>query len=77
MIAASHIRWSDNDSYFGPFLYAPDKDHRFAIVLGSGDGDEYPGCRLRMSAFGHTLIVVLPSVIKPWKKKVIVPRMEQ
>jgi hypothetical protein len=70
MIAANRIRWSDNDSYFGPFIYAPDKYRNFAVVLGSGDDEDYPGCRLRMSAFGHTLILVLPAIIKPFKRKV-------
>lgn len=73
MISARRIRWSDNDTYFGPFLYAPDKYRNFSIVIGSGDDEEYPGCRIRMSAFGHTFIAVLPPIIKPWKKKVVVP----
>jgi hypothetical protein len=70
---AQRIRWSDDDHHFGPFIYAKDKYHNLACVLGSGDDDEYPGCRLRMSAFGHTLIIVLPPIIKPWKRKVMVP----
>ena len=73
MSATNRIRWSDNDSYFGPFLYAPDKYRNFECILGSGDDEDYPGCRLRMSAFGHTLIVALPEIIKPWKIKVVVP----
>lgn len=64
------IRWSDSDHYFGPFTYARDRRgyRPYAILLGSGDGGDYPGCRLRMSAFGHTLILALPPVIKPWKE---------
>jgi hypothetical protein len=63
------IRWSgEGDRYFGPFTYANDKRYRpAAIMLGSGDGDDYAGCFLRMSAFGHTLIIALPPVLKPWR----------
>lgn len=70
MSIAHRIRWSDNDRYFGPFTYARDnRGYRpFAIMLGSGDGDDYPGCRLRLSGFGHTLIIALPAVIKPWRR---------
>jgi len=67
-----HIRWGDNDSYFGPFTYAKDKrDGRsLAVVLGSGD-EEYPGCRIRLGVLGHTLICALPPIIQPWKRKVV------
>lgn len=65
------IRWSDNDRYFGPFTYARDRSYRpLAVVLGSGDDDDYPGCRLRVSAFGHTVIAPLPAIIRPWREKV-------
>lgn len=63
------MRWSDNDHYLGPFTYARDgRGYRpIALMLSSGDGDDYPSCRFRMSAFGHTLIVALPAIIKPWR----------
>jgi len=63
------IRWSDNDRYFGPFTYSRDGKHYrpFAIMLGSGR-EEYEGCRLRLSAFGHTLNIALPAIIKPWRR---------
>ena len=66
-------RWSDNDRHFGPLTYARDqRGYRpLALVLGSGDGDEDPGCRLRVSGFGHTVIVALPAIIKPWRRKVV------
>lgn len=70
MIATRRIHWSDDDHHFGPFLYASDKCRNFACVLGSGDDEDYPGCRLRISALGHTVILVLPPIIKPWKKVV-------
>jgi hypothetical protein len=65
------IRWSDSDAYFGPLTYAKDKyGNNFALVLGSGDDEDYPGCRLRVSAFGHTIILALPPIIRPWRRKV-------
>jgi hypothetical protein len=65
---STRIRWGDNDFYFGPFTYARDKYRSFTIMLGSGDGDDYPGCRLRLSGFGRTLIIALPSIIRPWAR---------
>lgn len=62
------IRWSDNDKYLGPFTYAYEPRYRkLAVMLGSGDGDDYPGCRLRICVGAHTLIAALPPIIKPWK----------
>ncbi len=57
------IRWSDNDRYWGPFTYARGDSRRFAIMLGSGDGDDYPHCRLRFSAFRRSFIIRLPGFI--------------
>ena len=64
-------RWGDNDIYFGPFTYARDRRYRpRAIVLQSGC-DEYPGCQLRISGFGHTFITAVPRwLIKPYREKV-------
>lgn len=67
-------RWGDNDRYLGPFTYAsPSKQgyRSLSIILASGDGDERPGCSLRLSAAGHTLIISLPAVIRPERKKVV------
>lgn len=61
------LRWGDNDRYFGPFTYAPSDYDRWAIMLGSGRED-YPYCRIRFSAFNHTLILRLPPIIKPSRK---------
>ena len=72
-IANLHYRWSDNDRRLGPFIYARDRRWKpLAMVLASGDEEEdhRAGCKLRMSAFGHTLIVALPAIIKPWRRKV-------
>lgn len=63
------IRWSDNDRYWGPFTFSRASHYRpTGIMLGSGDNDDYPGCRIRFSVAGHTLIVALPSLLKPWRK---------
>ena len=76
--ARNRRRWSDNDRYFGPFTYARDNSGRswtFAAELESGD-DEYPGCQIRLRAFGHTFISALPAIVKPWKRWVDTSRYE-
>ena len=71
------IRWSDSDRYYGPFTYAPDSSYRnLAIMLGSGDADDYPGCRLRISIGKRTLIIALPAIIKPFRRWVDTSRYE-
>lgn len=61
-------RWSgDKDFHFGPFITfcKADPHHKtWGIRLDSGGGD-YPGCSLRFSVAGHTLIIELPPIIKP------------
>lgn len=65
-----HIRWSDDDRYFGPFTYAKSKYHSLAFILGSGE-DDYPGCRLRIAVLGHTLLIALPYwCLQPCRRKV-------
>lgn len=68
----SYYRWSDNDHRFGPFIYARERGawRPLALVLMSGDENEdaRAGCKLRMSAFGHTLIAFLPPLIRPWRR---------
>ena len=71
------IKWSDNDRYLGPFTLSRNGTFRHTgIILGSGDGDEYAGCRLRISLFGWTLISALPPIIKPWRRWVDTSRHE-
>lgn len=72
------IRWSKNDRYLGPFTYSRDnRGYRpISAMFSSGDGVDYPGCRFRYSAFGHTLIVALPAIIKPWRRWVDTSRYE-
>lgn len=73
MTYVHRARWSDNDKYFGPFTYAKaEGKHAYrpwAIVLSSGC-DEYPGNTLRFSGFSRTLIIALPNIIRPWRRKV-------
>lgn len=61
-------RWSDNERRFGPFLVSAANGFRHtAILLNSGD-DEDRGCHFRISINGHTLIVALPPILKPWMR---------
>jgi hypothetical protein len=66
---AKHRRWSDENHHFGPFTYSRCRDgyKPLAIVLNSGAG-ENPGCHVRLNGLGHTLIIELPQVIKPWRQ---------
>lgn len=63
------IHWSDSDRYFGPFTYASSDWRKYAIVLGSGDDDDYPGCRLQISFGTRTVIVALPPIVKPQRER--------
>lgn len=64
----SYCRLTDNDRHIGPF----DLGERSAswrpisLVLQSGC-DEYPGCALVARAFGWTLRLRLPQIIKPFE----------
>lgn len=65
-------RWGDSDTYVGPFTFARDRTWKpLGIHLQSTD-DEDRGCSLRMSAFGGTMIIALPSwVLRPERRKVV------
>jgi hypothetical protein len=66
-------RWGDNDHYFGPFTWSYSNSYpHWAVVLRSqaeegGDGGQ---CTLRISLRKATLIVVLPGIVRPERKKV-------
>jgi hypothetical protein len=64
-------RWGDNDRHIGPFTYARDKHYRSTTIILSSGEDEYPGCNLRLSALGRTLIIELPQIIQPYRRKVV------
>ena len=66
------IRWRRDDWYLGPLTYAHEIVRSFsprplAVIFGAGEdeslGDEY--CYLRVSGFGHSVILRLPLIIRP------------
>lgn len=63
------LRWGDHDRYLGPFTYARERGsyRSFCIEIGTGYHED-ERCRLRLAAFGHTLIVALPPIVKPERK---------
>jgi hypothetical protein len=64
-------RWGDNDTYIGPFTFARDRRYKHLGVSLTSTDDEDRGCSLRISGFGMTFIVALPSwVLRPERKKV-------
>lgn len=64
-------RWNDTERRFGPLTVARDRrtSRYFALVLDSGD-EERPGCTLRLSVFGRTLILDCPPILRPYREKV-------
>lgn len=65
-----YYRWGDNDRRWGRLIYSRNGSYNpLAIVLASkGEEDEEAFNTLRISGFGHTLVVILPQIIKPWKR---------
>lgn len=64
-------RWSDNQKQWGPFTHARDTGEKpLGIAICSGDED-HPGCHLMLRGFGHTVIVELPPILKPWREQII------
>jgi len=77
MKAYARARWSDNDHYWGPFTFARGDYYRcLAIMLCSGDGEDYHGCSLRVSIGRTTVLLALPQIIKPWRRWVDTSRYE-
>lgn len=62
-------RWSDSDKHFWFFTYST-SPHGTGLTLCSGD-DENPGCCLRLHAFKRTLVIELPPILRPHRKKVM------
>lgn len=61
-------RWTDSDKHFGPFTYGLGRAYKaYGLLIDSGDGDESPGCCLRIHFGPHTVIVELPQIIKTWR----------
>jgi hypothetical protein len=65
-------RWSDHDHHLGRFItYARDTYGKpFGVVIDSGEG-EHPGCHLLLRGFGHTLLIELPPIVRPWRQKIV------
>lgn len=65
-------RWSDHDRHIGRFItYARDTYGKpLGIVIDSGEG-ESPGCHLRVRGFGHTVLIDLPPIVRPWRRKIV------
>lgn len=66
-------RWSDNDSHLGHFItYAPrDGEPWWGAILDSGDDEESPGCHLRLYLGWCTVLIDLPQIIQPHRRKVL------
>lgn len=62
-------RWSDNDRHFGPFTLSRPDNKRYGLVIDSGH-DENPGCHLRLYLRKTTLLIELPAIIPPSRKRV-------
>jgi len=68
------LRWNDNDRHFGPFLFSrrqPDGFTATGLVLESNpdyDNDDKARCFLRCHLVGHTVIVWLPTLFKPYRE---------
>lgn len=67
------MRWSDRDRYVGPFTFARGRagDRGYALVLAAPDHEDGErGCYLRITVRGHTMIIALPPILRPWREKV-------
>lgn len=73
-------RWSDVNNHWGIFTYCPGASSSFKslfVSLRSASGEtkrdphthEYDGCHLILGFRGHTLIIELPDLIKPYQQK--------
>lgn len=65
------ICWAgrERDHYFGPFTFTRSDRYRcIGIMLGSGDGDEDNGCRMRVELHWFTLHIALPPILQPWRR---------
>lgn len=65
-------RYSGNDKHLGPFTWSGHGNEQWrplGVVLDSGGEEESQGgCHLLLHAFGRTLILELPQIIKPWRQ---------
>lgn len=69
-------RWSDNDTYFGPFTFAWEPKYgRSGVMLCSGD-DEDRGAVLRLHLGPLTSILALPAWLVPPHRRKVYPSPE-
>ncbi len=66
-------RWSgDHDYQLWPFTFSFSNYRSLGIKLDSGSAaHENPGCHLILQLYGFTIIMELPPVILPWRRKVM------
>lgn len=64
-----YLRLTDNDTRLGPITIGErSKTWRpFGVSLGSGD-EEHSGCSVMLRAFGWSVRVATPQIIKPWRE---------
>jgi hypothetical protein len=65
-------RWSDNDRHFGRILFAAPGGHyrSTGIMLVTGGDEDDPHNALRVQLCGWTVILKLPEIIKPYRRKI-------
>lgn len=65
-------RWSDKHNYqLWPFTFSFSNYRSLGIKLDSGSAEhENPGCHLCIQLYGFTIIMELPPVILPWRRKI-------
>lgn len=67
-------RWSadESDHHFGPFMYSTSDYRPWTVLLtswGGGEDSSQP-CNLRLSGIWGTLIIALPPIVWPHRRKV-------
>ncbi|ALJ15328.1 3-oxoacyl-[acyl-carrier protein] reductase [Sphingopyxis macrogoltabida] len=69
---ANVTRWSDNDRHFGRFLFAAPSGHyrSTGIMLATGGDEDSAHNTLRFMLRGWTVMLKLPEIIKPYRRKV-------
>lgn len=63
-------RWSDKQFQLWPFTFSYDKHWKPVTVVIDSGHSESPGCHLRAAIAGLTMIVELPPIVWPWRKKI-------
>lgn len=70
LIFGRRRRWSDVDSHFGPFTLSRSSIRDlWELKLDSGD-ENYPGCTLRVRGLGYVVVMEMPPVLPPHRRRV-------